>query len=67
MSERWKFQILNGGLWAVFMIVIMTVFDAIIDNDWMNGRKIAVRTVTFLIGGIFFVGYWNWKSRVKKQ
>jgi hypothetical protein len=67
MSERWKFQILNGGLWAIFMIVLMTAFDAIIDNDWMNGRKIAVRTVTFLTGGIFLVGYWNWKSRVKKQ
>jgi hypothetical protein len=27
MSERWKYQIKSGGLWGVFMVIFMTMFE----------------------------------------
>jgi hypothetical protein len=63
MSERWKFQVKIGGLWALLTIAILTLFEF----KSMNWNMFLIRLVVFLVVGVFFVGYLSWKAKIKKQ
>jgi len=67
MSERWKYQIKTGLFWGVFMSVFNTLFEIqehpIIEQ--LSRPGFYFRSITFIIVGIFVLGYFNWKS-IKK-
>ena len=69
MSERWKYQLKSGGIWGLFMAVYILLYNS-------KQQPIAVqlehfefwiRTVVYLIIGIFGLGYYNWKQKVKRD
>ena len=69
MSERWKYQLKTGGLWGVFMVVFMTLFE--ISEKPLAQQLQSVtfyfRAIVYLVIGIFVLGYFNWKSKVKRE
>jgi hypothetical protein len=69
MSERWKYQLKSGGLWGVFMIIFMTLFE-IKEKPFVeqiNSYNFYFRAVVYLIIGIFVLGYFNWKAKIKRE
>jgi hypothetical protein len=69
MSERWKYQIKSGSFFGVTMTIVSSLFD-LSEKDFTAiffSYKFIVRLVIFLILGIFVLGYYNWKEKIKKQ
>jgi hypothetical protein len=69
MSERWKYQLKSGGIWGVFMIVFMTLFE-IKEKPFaeqISSYNFYFRAVVYLVIGIFVLGYFNWKAKVKRE
>jgi hypothetical protein len=69
MSERWKYQLKTGGFWGIFMSVFNLLFE-------MQEKPISiqltsvgfyVRALIFILVGIFILGYFNWKAKVKRE
>ena len=69
MSERWKYQLKSGGLWGVFMIVFMTLFDIKEKpfTEQINSNSFYFRVFVYLVVGIFVLGYFNWKAKIKRE
>ena len=69
MSERWKYQIKMGGIWGVFMSFFMLLFDlkTISVSEQLSQPSFYIRAATFIILGIFVLGYITWKSKTKQQ
>jgi len=69
MSERWKYQIKMGGIWGVFMTVFNVLFDIkeIPFSEQITSTLFYIRAVAYIIVGIFVLGYFTWKSNVKRQ
>lgn len=68
MSERWKYQLKTGGFWGIFMTVFMALFEMKehpLTEQLVSGQ-FYFRMVTFLIVGIFLLGYINWRAKVKR-
>ena len=69
MSERWKFQLKVGIFCGLFMIIAMTLFE------WkekpimteLASPKFYLKFAIYLAVGIFGLGYFNWKQKVKQQ
>lgn len=69
MSERWKYQIKNGGLWGIVMNVPMLLFQ-LTEKSFMEqitSPKFYIRAAIWLVIGIFLIGYFNWKAKVKSE
>ncbi|WP_026703585.1 hypothetical protein [Flavobacterium soli] len=69
MSERWKYQLKTGGFWGIFMTVFMALFEMKehpLVEQLVSGQ-FYFRMVTFLIVGIFLLGYINWRAKVKRS
>jgi len=69
MSERWKYQIKTGTFWGIFMIVFMTLFEwkeKPILNE-LASPKFYLKVLIYLLVGVFGLGYFNWKQKVKQQ
>jgi hypothetical protein len=69
MSERWKYQLKMGGFWGVFMVVFMTLFEL---NEkpvmqQLADRNFYIRAVSYIVIGIFVLGYFSWKEKVKRE
>ena len=69
MSERWKYQIKMGGFWGIFMTVFMVLFDI---KEHSFQEQIAnpnfwIRSIAYIIIGIFVLGYINWRGKVKRE
>lgn len=69
MSERWKYQLKTGSFWGIFMTVFMALFEM---KEHPLAEQLAswqfyFRMITFLITGIFLLGYINWKAKVRRQ
>jgi hypothetical protein len=69
MSERWKYQLKTGGFWGIFMSFFNLLFE-------MQEKPISIqlissafyiRSIGFILVGIFVLGYFNWKVKVKKE
>ena len=65
MSERWKYQIKNGGSWGLFMAVFMVLFNLKENSlyEQLNSIQFYFRLAGFLLVGIFILGYFTWKNK----
>lgn len=69
MTERWKYQIKTGGFWGVLMIVMTTLFQ-LKEKPFMeqiSSPKYYLRFAIYVAAGIFILGYFNWKAKVKND
>ena len=69
MTDRWKYQIKTGGLWGIATATLISLFN-LIDNSFEEeflSKKFIVKLVFFLITGIFMVGYFSWKKKLKDE
>jgi membrane-anchored glycerophosphoryl diester phosphodiesterase (GDPDase) len=69
MSERWKFQLKSGLIWGLIMSFLMYAVDTI-DMSFRDAfltRKNLFRILFFVITGIFLVGYFSWKKKIKSK
>ena len=69
MSEKWKYQIKTGGIWGVFMVVFTTLFNW---NEKPLAEQLSttnfyVRALSYVATGVFILGYFNWKAKVKRE
>lgn len=69
MSERWKYQIKMGGFWGIFMIAFMTFFELKEKPflEQLSDANFYVRALVYLVLGIFGLGYYNWKQKIKSE
>ena len=69
MSERWKYQIKMGGIWGIFMSVFMILFDTQTTSveEKLSQPSFYTRAVGYIVIGIFVLGYFTWKSKMKQQ
>ncbi|MES2576104.1 MAG: hypothetical protein V4589_00755 [Bacteroidota bacterium] len=69
MSERWKYQIKTGGIWGLFMTIFNVLFDIkeIPFSEQVATPNFYIRAAAYILVGIFVLGYFTWKSRVKQQ
>ncbi|SDG59583.1 hypothetical protein SAMN04488062_10124 [Flavobacterium omnivorum] len=69
MRERWQFQIKNGGVWGLIVscsIAIIDLFEMSFEDAFLSQEKL-LRTLYFVLAGIFIVGYSNWKKKNKLE
>jgi hypothetical protein len=69
MSERWKYQIKSGGLWGVFMILFMSLYELKEKSflEQLSNPNYYIRAFFYLVTGIFLLGYYNWKQKLKRE
>ena len=69
MSERWKYQIKTGLPWGVFMTVFMILFEIkeVSFIDQVSKPFFYFKAVSYILLGIFVLGYSSWKSKIKRQ
>jgi hypothetical protein len=69
MSERWKYQIKSGGLWGVFMILFMSLYELKEKSfsEQLSNLNFYIRAFFYLATGIFLLGYYNWKQKKKRE
>lgn len=67
MSERWKYQIKIGLFWGIFMSVFNMLFELQEHpiKEQISEPKFYFRAITFIVVGVFVLGYFNWKSTKK--
>ncbi len=67
MSERWKFQIKTGLIWGIVLSLCLSVFDVfgMSFEDAFLSKKNLLRTLYFVLTGIFVVSYFRWKKKIK--
>ncbi|WP_395060927.1 hypothetical protein [Flavobacterium sp.] len=69
MSERWKYQVKTGGFWGIFMVIFTTLFD-LKENPIMkqlSSTNFYIKSFIYIGIGIFVLGYFNWKAKVKNE
>ena len=69
MSERWKYQLKMGGFWGVFMVIFMTLFELKEKtiSQQLSENNFYIRAVSYLVIGIFVLGYFSWKEKAKRE
>jgi len=69
MSERWKYQLKMGGFWGIFMVVFMTLFELKEKtiSQQLSENNFYIRAVSYIVIGIFVLGYFSWKEKVKRE
>lgn len=69
MNERWKYQIKTGGFWGIFMTVFTILFELkqVSFLEQISKPTFYIRLVGYVIVGIFVLGYFNWKAKLKKE
>ena len=69
MSERWKFQLKKGLIWGFMISLLMAVLDTIEMSfeDAFLSKKNFLRIFFFVTTGIFIVGYFSWKKKIKSE
>jgi glucan phosphoethanolaminetransferase (alkaline phosphatase superfamily) len=69
MNERWKYQIKTGGFWGIFMTVFTILFELkqVSFLEQISKPTFYIRLVVLVILGIFVLGYFNWKGKLKKE
>ncbi|GAA4067573.1 hypothetical protein GCM10022389_10830 [Flavobacterium cheonanense] len=69
MSDRWKYQLKMGGFWGVFMVVFMTLFELKEKtiSQQLSENNFYIRAVSYIVIGIFVLGYFSWKEKVKRE
>ncbi len=69
MTERWKYQIKSGGIWGLSMSAFIVLFKMKEQPiaEQLQHQEFWGKTIIYLIIGIFGLGYFNWKQKVKKD
>lgn len=69
MSERWKYQLKMGGFWGIFMVVFMLLFEIKEKtvSQQLSENNFYIRAASYLVIGIFVLGYFSWKEKVKRE
>jgi hypothetical protein len=69
MNERWKYQIKTGGFWGIFMTVFTILFELkqVSFLEQISKPTFYIRLVGYVIVGIFVLGYFNWKAKLKRE
>ncbi len=69
MSERWKYQIKNGLIWGIILSLLLLVIDLFENSfeDAFFSKRNFLRTLYFIIVGIFLLGYLSWKKKIKRD
>ena len=69
MSPRWRYQILSGGFWGLFMTIFMAFYESR-ENPLakqLSEPQFYIRFASFTFIGIFVLGYFNWKAKTKMR
>ena len=64
MSERWKYQIKSGLPFGLLLPIVLGLLDwygTSFSEDFFT-LKFLISLLVFLLGGIFVIGYYNWKE-----
>lgn len=58
-----------GGFWGVFMVIFMTLFELKEKtvSQQLSENNFYVRAVSYILIGIFVLGYFSWKEKVKRE
>lgn len=66
MSERWKYQLKYGLIWGLLVSFITAAFDlySMTFQEVYLSEKNTIRTVLFVLAGIFVVSYFSWKKKL---
>jgi cytochrome c biogenesis factor len=69
MNERWKYQIRTGLPFGIMMPVVMTAMDwyGTSFGEAFFSMKFLVKLIIFVLGGIFVIGYFNWREKQKNE
>ena len=69
MSERWKYQIKIGLIWGIILSVILMAIDLFENSfeDVFFSKINLLRTLYFIVVGIFLLGYLSWKKKIKRD
>ncbi len=69
MSERWKYQIKTGGSWGIFMNAFMILFEIkqVPFLEQVAKPEFYIRGILYILIGIFVLGYFTWKSKIKRE
>ena len=69
MNERWKYQIKTGGFWGIFMTVFTILFELkqVSFLEQISKPTFYIRLVVYVLVGIFVLGYFNWKAKLKRE
>lgn len=69
MNERWKYQIKTGLPFGIIMPVVLTSLDwyGTSFKEAFITQKFLISLIVFLFGGVFVIGYFNWKEHKKGQ
>ena len=67
MNNRWTYQLVTGGLWALFMIVFSTFFvEDMPFQDRLTTQLFWIKFVSYFALGIFVLGYVSWKGKQRR-
>lgn len=69
MSERWKYQVKTGLFWGFFMTLFnsLTKIQEVSIAQQLSSQGFYIRFLVFTLGGIFVLGYFLWKEKIKQQ
>lgn len=69
MSKRWKMQIIFGTVWTLVVTATLAIMDLQQQtfSEQLSSPGFWVRFVLTLIIGIFGLGYYQWKQKVKRE
>ena len=69
MNERWKYQIKTGGFWGIFMTAFNVLFELkqVSFLEQISKPTFYIRLVVYVLVGIFVLGYFNWKAKLKRE
>jgi hypothetical protein len=64
MSERWKCQIKSGLPFGLLLPIVLGLLDwyGTSFSEAFFTLKFLISLLVFLLGGIFVIGYYNWKE-----
>jgi hypothetical protein len=69
MSKRWKYQLKYGIIWGLLVSFITASFDLynMTFQEVYLTEKNLIRTLYFVLTGIFLVSYFSWKKKIKEE
>lgn len=69
MSERWKFQLLSGMKFGVFMTLFMTGFTCLTEGSFAPFFRFSFlyMLAVLVAAGVFVKGYYDWRELQRRR
>jgi hypothetical protein len=68
MNSRWKYQLMTGTPWAVFMILFsLFALDDTPADVQVKTPLFWIKVVSYFVIGIFVLGYVSWRGKQKRE